>query len=82
MSGPPNECHNCGYPAETLRRYGNSPTEHPVMLCDVCYKTFLSHAILWPRDCDVPKLCKSVGYIANMILAEIRKLKEKRGEAK
>jgi len=82
MSGSSSECHNCGYPTDVLHRHQFLPDEEPLELCDVCYRTFLGHATGSSRHCDVPKLYKSVAYVANMVLAEIRELKEKQGEPK
>lgn len=68
------ECDNCGYKTKV------KPYEHGVgrqtvyHFCDVCAKTFLSSATAYPNQCPDVRLHKSVGYIANMILDEIRKL--------
>lgn len=75
-------CDCCGYPAE-LEEYrgpivGDSLVgEGKSMFCDICASTFLSHCITYPRLYGENRyLWRSVGWIANRLLDEIRRVKE------
>jgi hypothetical protein len=75
---PQAECDNCHYPAPKLNKCtgfagsGNADAEYE--FCDVCFSTFLSRATTYPQQYgEQAPLFKSLGYIANMILDEIRK---------
>jgi len=76
---PPEECDNCGYETK-VERY-----EEPVRsvckedvfwLCEVCANTHLSKAIQYPAQCSAAMLYKSIGWIANRLLDEIKTLKQ------
>lgn len=69
------DCKCCGYQAP-LAPFRTGPTEETTLLCEVCSSTYLSYAVTAPRSCQDPLLSKSIAYIANMILSEIRELKE------
>jgi hypothetical protein len=69
--GDPYECGCCGYHAplfECRFSFGNRPADH---VCEVCYSTFLLKCVEYPAHCNDEKLHRSVGWIANRILAEI-----------
>jgi hypothetical protein len=68
-------CDNCGYSAAKLNESTGSPggERGDFKFCDVCWNTYLSRATLHPRQYgDQAPLFASLGYIANMILGEIR----------
>lgn len=77
--GNKSECHCCGFPAPLASFRGQlqaDGTEPKVMLCEVCSGTYLSYAVTAPHSCQDRLLSQSIGCIANMILSEIRELKE------
>jgi len=65
------ECDNCGYDTklEVFHYSGNPPRD--VYLCRICANTRLSVAIEYPEQCPDTRLYKSIGWIANEILATI-----------
>lgn len=72
---PVAECECCEYLAP-LTEYNNftPEAEGPFRFCDVCANTFLNRCVTYPRQYgDQQPLWTSIGYIANMILDEIRK---------
>lgn len=46
-------------------------------LCQVCADTFLSYAVIYPGRVEDACLYRSIGWIANRILDEIRTLRPK-----
>lgn len=71
-------CENCGYPAPLTEQEGLDYTTRPFSkvtykFCEVCANTFLGRATSYPQYADGAPLFQSLGYIANMILDEIRK---------
>ena len=74
------ECECCGY-AAPVKKFNEPSARYPrgedVWLCEVCSSTFLSSAVTWPAACPDVTLYKSLGYIANMLLDEIRKARGK-----
>ncbi len=66
-------CDCCGYPT-ALVEY-TSTGKATVMLCEICYSTFLSKAILYPNQCSDTSLYQSIGYIGNMILDAVGRKK-------
>jgi hypothetical protein len=70
------ECDCCAY--ETGLHFTEQRTGSRLVgawLCEVCYSTFLSKAVFYPIQVSDTALYRSVGYIANMLLDEIRGLK-------
>ena len=65
------ECSNCGYETELVVWDGAGGKDGD--FCALCSQTLLSHATIFPDHVSDPKLYKSLGYIANMILDEVRK---------
>jgi hypothetical protein len=71
------ECESCGYSAP-LTTYPNINPElaGPFKFCDVCAYTFLCRAVTYPRQYGSRcPLWASIGYIANMILDELRQIR-------
>jgi hypothetical protein len=74
-------CACCDYPAATTRHSSNAPgTSGPAFgewyLCEVCFSTHLSDCVWYPQQCADPGLCRSVGWIANRLIDEIRNQNE------
>lgn len=70
--GVDRECDNCGYKTKVkVYKHGHGSQEVSYYFCDVCAKTFLSSATVYPNQCPDVRLHKSVGYIANMILSHL-----------
>lgn len=67
-------CDNCEYPAKLMEYSGKTvEPEGPLAFCEVCYRTYLHRAVVYPRQYgDQRPLWASIGYIANMILDELR----------
>lgn len=82
MSDTPQSCESCGYETEALKGYHGEGTSLPRFLCEICASSFLSNITEYRRNStyayEVVLLARSVGHVANVLLAEIRKL----GEAK
>ena len=72
------DCQNCGFTTEEYKEIDHRTMNgvEKIILCTVCYTTYLSHATLYPNQCRDPKLFISLAQITNMIISEIRKLKE------
>lgn len=78
----PPTCHCCGYAAKDLEKYRGPCTrenlageEDGSTLCGICAGTFLSHSVTYPLLYgEDHKLFSSIGWIANMLRDEIRKL--------
>lgn len=75
------ECDSCHYPAR-LSLFKGMHTDYPheptkdVHLCEVCASTFISNAtVCFPSQHSEHDLYKSLGWIANKLLDEIRDLK-------
>ena len=66
------ECDCCGYPAP-LAKFRDGMPERDFYFCEVCAVTHIAGAVIYPALHEQASLEKSVGYIANMILDEIRK---------
>lgn len=69
------ECDCCEYETE-VRSYKvtnqfGSLTEH--WFCEICANTYLATAVASPEKCPDDRLYKSVAYIGNLILDEIKK---------
>lgn len=66
------ECENCEYETDLhfYRSMGGSEDGH--WYCEVCSSTFLSKATEYPHQVADPLLFKSIAWIANKILDEIR----------
>ena len=72
----PMECDCCGYPAplKTFRFFDSSNRTLFNDYCEVCSATYLSQIERSIGSESISsRLAKSIGYIANMILDEIRK---------
>jgi len=76
----PGECECCGFRGIPLKNYRGEGTERwaegnhdDFWFCEVCASTYLAHTVLYPDLYgDRSKLFKSLGWIANRILQEIR----------
>lgn len=67
------ECDNCGYETETTEyQY----PKRAYWFCGVCAGTHLSKATGFPNLCPDPQLWKSIAVIGNMIISEIKTLKQ------
>lgn len=70
-AGYVSQCGNCGYPV-AVTTYEIRPGED-ILLCEVCYSTHLGAASIYGDcACDLPKMFKAMGWIANKILTEIK----------
>ena len=65
------ECDNCEYETD-LTYYSVPPGCDGAWLCEVCASTFLGKATQYPRQVEDPLLYRSIGWIANRLLDEIR----------
>lgn len=73
-------CHCCGYAASDLKEYRNNNFETAVhkptyRFCEICASTYLSQCVEYPEFAKDARLCKSLGWIANLLRDEIRALK-------
>lgn len=71
---PQSECSFCGYETKLESYPHESLANTEVELCDVCARTFLN------ASCD-RLLAQSIGYIANLLLDEIRSLRRGKSNA-
>jgi len=69
------ECDNCGYETQLTCYRGTHPATDRHWFCEVCASSYLSHATVYRSQCQDPRLHRSLGWIANRILDEIRGLK-------
>jgi len=72
----PEECDNCGYQTK-LERYEEATWRDKrgvFWFCEICANTHLSKAAQYPAQCSDVMLYKSIGWIANRLLDEIRTL--------
>ena len=73
------ECDNCGYPAKLCLHQRlhceSSLRTNDFLFCEVCSKTLLSQATLWPSQCRDRSLFRSIAVVANMILDKINESK-------
>ena len=65
------DCACCGYCTQVSRFPGNGGGED-LWLCEICSSTRLSMSVRYPGQCVDIHLNRSVGWIANKILDEIR----------
>ena len=63
-------CDCCDYTPTDLKRYSG------LLLCEICYSTYLSEAAIAPSQCPDVQLYKSIAWIANRLLAEIKERQE------
>ena len=73
------ECESCGYHTwlgKFRKEWRRGEEDGDRLLCEVCSSTFLASHLDSPSHVSDPTLYKSIGYIANMILDEIRRSKE------
>jgi hypothetical protein len=73
IDGEVTECECCGYLAPVDKFY-EGPNRRLMYLCEVCSSTYLSQAVAYPQQCPDPTLYKSIGWIANRLLSEIRSI--------
>lgn len=66
------ECGNCGYETELFEVRKLGGTDEVNWFCEVCAGTFLGRATEYPHQLADPLLYKSIGWIANRLLDEIR----------
>ena len=66
------ECECCGYKT-TLQEYQEGTPRLSYWLCEVCANTYLAKAVAYPTQCVDSGLYKSIAWIANRLLDEIRK---------
>jgi protein-arginine kinase activator protein McsA len=73
-------CLNCDYPVATMDYTGHHDNErlNEVYLCEICASTMLSAALFYPDQCPDPVLHQAVGWIANMLLEELRGIHPKK----
>lgn len=69
------ECQSCGCDVDHVREYENGRPMFSDNLCDICASTLIGNAHFFPDQYD-GKLMKTMAQIGNIIIAEIRKLKE------
>jgi len=74
-------CHSCSFEDIEIREYSKSfsgsPERTKTWLCEICAKTLLSRAHLYP-SLAYPAWVSGIAYCANAIIQEIRKLKEEK----
>jgi hypothetical protein len=66
------ECKNCGYITDLATYPKMGGTDEVNWFCEVCAGTFLGRATEYPHQLADPLLYKSIGWIANRLLDEIR----------
>lgn len=49
------------------------PTNDTAHLCKVCRSTFIGNAYFWPAQYENAEVLRTLGWIANKLLEEIRK---------
>ena len=76
-AGEVEECFCCGYAAPLAKFEDRNTTGEPNWFCEVCGSTFLSLAVTRPVEYRDDSLYRSIGWIANKILDEIRALKDR-----
>lgn len=64
-------CENCEYDTLLVCYWRDGESR---WYCEVCASTSLSRATHRPAMVEDPELCKSIGWIANRILDEVRKI--------
>jgi hypothetical protein len=77
MQDDPEQCDCCHYEAADLESYKTGMGEGDKRLCEFCANTFLSSIVENPAHYETdPALARSIGWIANRLLDEIRKGKQ------
>lgn len=78
----PAACECCGFRGIPLQPYSSVGTErwlhgnhNDFWFCEICANTSLSDAVQFPRQVDA-RLYRSLGWLANRILHEIRQQKK------
>ena len=67
------ECNCCGYDTELKAVKNIIPEEESYYLCEICRSTLIGNLLFYPGGYENHPLLKSVAYIGNMILDEVRK---------
>lgn len=74
------ECPSCGYTTELKLSRSGPPASKTAYLCEVCRSTLIGNAYFWPVQYENVEVLRSMGWIANRLLEEIRKAKSVMGK--
>lgn len=73
------ECDGCRFPGLKLKTYPAPPFDsrgrtEPFKFCELCAATFIGNAVQYPDQYEDAETMRLIGYCANLILKEIRRL--------
>ncbi len=71
-------CACCGYETELKSYQGPPPESKLILYCHVCAYSLISISVTYPTlQRDNKAILQTIGFVTNLILDEIRKLKVK-----
>lgn len=71
-------CDFCGYETTELEFIEAPFTGNNGHVCKLCFSTFAGNALIYPNQYDNKEVMMQISFVGNTILAEIKKLSEKR----
>jgi len=75
------ECESCGFETELFEvkepTYSGTPLRY--RLCNLCNETLAGTAKFYPRQYQNPEILKTICYVGNAILQELRRGRGERG---